>query len=82
MSQIWVFIVEAILGVMGSESLPHLGTLSTRLSMGSLIFIAAFSMRYNCHLYLEVVSMVVVSHPILCPVVREWWAGQYSMWIN
>ena len=31
-------------------------------------------------LYLVVVSIVVLSHPILCPVVREWWAGADCMW--
>ena len=39
------------------------------------MLIAACSVRPNCLLYL--VSIVVLSHPILCPVVREWRA---SMW--
>ena len=33
------------------------------------------SVRFNCVLYLVVVGIVVLSHAILCPVVREWWAG-------
>ena len=31
------------------------------------------SVRSNCLLYPVVVSIVVLSHPILCLVVREWW---------
>ena len=53
------FIVQAILGMMGSQSLLHVG---------------ALSVRSSCVLYLVVVSMVVLSQAILCPVVREWWA--------
>ena len=33
-------------------------------------------------LYLVVVSMVVLSQAILCPVVREWWAGADWLWDN
>ena len=33
-------------------------------------------------LCLVVVSMVVLSQAILCPVVREWWAGAYWLWEN
>ena len=42
---------------------------------GSLVLMAACSVRSNCVLYLVVVSIVVLSQPISCPVVREWWAG-------
>ena len=63
--------VEAILGIV-FHSLLHLGALSVRLSIGFLIFIAACSVRSSCLLYLVVVSIVVLSQPILCPVVREW----------
>ena len=67
--------VYAILGIMGSHSLLHLGALSARLSEGSLVLIAVCSVRSNCFLYILVVSIVVLSQAILCPVVREWWAG-------
>ena len=53
-----------------------------RFSEGSLVLIAACSVRSNCLLYLVVVSILVLSHPILCPVIREWWAGAYCMWEN
>ena len=36
---------------------------------------AVCSVRSSCVLYLVVVSMVVLSQAILCPVVREWWAA-------
>ena len=42
------------------------------------MLIAACSVRPNCLLYL--VSIVVLSHLILCPVVREWRARAYCMW--
>ena len=69
------FIVQAILGMMGSQSLLHVGALSVRLSEGFLVLMAVCSVRYSCVLYLVVVSMVVLSQAILCPVVREWWEG-------
>ena len=63
----------AVLGIMGSHSLLHLGALPVRLSEESLVLMAACSVRYNCVLYLVVVSIVVLSQALLCPVVREWW---------
>ena len=74
------FIVQAILGMMGSQSLLHVGALSVRLSEGFLVLMAVCSVRSSCVLYLVVVSMVVLSHAILCPVVREWWAGADWLW--
>ena len=68
------FMVQAILGIIGSQSLLHLWTLSALLSEGSLVLMAACSVRSDCVLYLVVVSIVVLSQAILCPVVREWWA--------
>ena len=65
------FIVQAILGMMGSQSLLHVGALSVRLSEGFLVLMAVCSVRSSCVLYLVVVSMVVLSQAILCPVVRE-----------
>ena len=56
--------VETILGIMGSYSLLHLGALFVRLSMGSLVFIAACSVRSSFLLYLILVSNVVMSHPL------------------
>ena len=44
------------------------------------MFIAACSVTPNCLLYLLVVSIVVLSHPILCPVVRECRERAYCMW--
>ena len=58
------FMVEKILGIMGSYSLLHLGALFVRLSMGSLVFIAACSVRSSFLLYLILVSNVVMSHPL------------------
>ena len=55
------FMVQAILGIMGSQSLLHLGTLSVRLSEGSLVLMAVCSVRSSCVLYLVVVNMVVLS---------------------
>ena len=40
------------------------------------MLIAACSVRPNCLLYLVVVSIVVLSHPILCPVVRDQWRAR------
>ena len=74
------FIVQAILGMMGSQSLLHVGALSLRLSEGFLVLMAVCSVRSSCVLYLLVVSMVVLSQAILCPVVREWWAGADWLW--
>ena len=71
--------VQAVFGIMGSQSLLRLGVMSVRLSEGSLVLIAACSVRSNCLLYLVVVSIVVLSHLILCPVVHEWWAGADCM---
>ena len=62
------FIVQAILGMMGSQSLLHVGALSVRLSEGFLVLMAVCSVRSSCVLYLVVVSMVVLSQAILCPV--------------
>ena len=60
--------------MMGSQSLLHVGALSVRLSEGFLVLnlMAVCSVRSSCVLYLVVVSMVVLSQAILCPVVREW----------
>ena len=63
------------LGMMGYQSSLHIGALSVRLSKGFLVLMAVCSVRSNCVLYLVVVSIVVLSQAILCPVVREWWAG-------
>ena len=69
------FMVQAILSKMGSQSSLDLGVLSVRLSEGSLVLMAVCSVRSNCVLYLIVVSIVVLSQAILCPVLRELWAG-------
>ena len=61
------FMVQAILFIMGSQSLLHLGKLYLRLSEKSIILMAVCSVRSNCFLYLVVVSIVVLS--------QEWWAG-------
>ena len=45
------FMVQAILGIMGSQSLPHLGALSVRLSERSLILMAVCTVRSSCVLY-------------------------------
>ena len=68
-------IVQAIFGMMGSQSLLYVGALSVRLNEGFIVLIAVCSVRPSCVLYFVVVSMVVLSQAILCPVVREWWAG-------
>ena len=52
------FMVEAILGIMGSAKFRS--TACKR----SLVLIATCSVRYSCLLYLVVVSTVVMSHPI------------------
>ena len=74
------FMVEAILGRMESQSLLHVGTLSVRLSEGFLVLMAVCSVRSSCVLYPVVVSIVVLSQAILCPVVRECWAGADWLW--
>ena len=56
------FMVEKMFGIIGSQSLLHLGTLSVQLSESSLVLIAACSVMSNCLLYLVVVSIVVVSY--------------------
>ena len=66
------FMVQAIFGIVGSQSLLQLGALSVRLSEGSLVLMTVCSVRSNCVLYLVVVSIVVLSQAVLCPVVREW----------
>ena len=58
-------------GIIMSKSLLHAGVLSIE----SLVLMAVCSVMSNCVLYLLVVSIVVMSQVILCPVVREWWAG-------
>ena len=52
------FIVQAILGMMESQSLLHVGALSVRLSEGFLVLMAVFCEVQLC---LVVVSMVVLS---------------------
>ena len=59
------FIVQAILGMMGSQSILHVGALSVRLSEGFLVLMAVCSVRSSCVLYLVVVSMVVLFQAIL-----------------
>ena len=54
--------VQGNSGIMGSQSLLYLWALSVRLSEGSLVFMAAYSVRSNCVLYLVVVSIVVLPH--------------------
>ena len=69
--------------MMGSRSLLHLRALSAfrgTVCERSLVLIAACSVRSNFLLYLVVLSIVVLFYPILCPVVREWWAGADCMW--
>ena len=65
------FIVQAILGMMGSQSLLHVGALSVQLSEWFLVLMAVCSVRSSCVLYLLVVSMVVLSQATLCPVVLK-----------
>ena len=48
--------MQAILGMMGSQSLLHVGALSVRLSEG---FLDLMAVRSSCVLYLVVVSMIV-----------------------
>ena len=50
------FIVQAILGMMGSQSLLHVGALSVRLSEGFLVLMAVCSVRSSCVLYLVACS--------------------------
>ena len=66
--------------MMGSQSLLHVWALSVRVSEGFLVLMAVCSVRSSCVFYLVVVSMVVLSQAILCPVVREWWAGADWLW--
>ena len=47
-------IVQAILGMIGSQSLLHVGALSVRLSEGFLVLKAVCSVRSSCVLYLVV----------------------------
>ena len=58
---------------MGSQCLLHLGAVSVRLSEGSLVLMAACSVRYNCNTI--IVSCSCEFCPKLsyvhCPVVRE-----------
>ena len=42
------FIVQAILGMMGSQSLLHVGALSVRLSEGFFVLMAVCSVRSSC----------------------------------
>ena len=72
--------LDAIFGIMGYQSSLILGALYVRLSEGSLVSIAPCSVRSNCLLYLEVKRIVVLSSPIVCSVVREWWTGADCMW--
>ena len=71
------FMVQAILGMMGSQSLLHIGHRGTVCTVESRVsgFNSVCSVRSSCVLYLVVVSIVVLSQAILCSVVREWWAG-------
>ena len=70
------FMVQEVCGIMGSQSLLHLGALFVQLSEGSFVLIAECSARSSCVFYLVVVTIVVLSHTILCPVVRECSCGQ------
>ena len=45
------FMVQAILGIMGSQSLLHLGALSVRLSEGPLVLMAVFCEVQLCLVY-------------------------------
>ena len=49
-------------GYNGIPEFTPFGELSVRLSEGSLVLMAAFSVRSNCVLYLVVVSIVVPSY--------------------
>ena len=69
----WPSIIRPLLN--GSQSLLHIGALSVRLSQEFLVLMAVCSVKSSCVLYLVVESIVVLSQAILCPVVREWWAG-------
>ena len=42
------FIVQTILGMMGSQSLLHVGALSVPLSEGFLVLMAVCSVRSSC----------------------------------
>ena len=54
------FMVQAILGMMGSQSLLHVGALSVRLSEGFLVLMAVCSVRSSCVLYLVVVIITLI----------------------
>ena len=60
-----VVLFQAILGMMGSQSLLHVWALSVRLSEEFLVLVAVCSVRSSCVLYLVVVSIVVLSQAIL-----------------
>ena len=47
------FIVQAILGMMGSQSLLHVGALSVRLSEGFLVLMAVCSVRSSCQAWIQ-----------------------------
>ena len=54
------FIVQAILGMMGSQSLLHVGALSVRLSEGFLVLMAVCSVRSSCEVQLCLVQLCLV----------------------
>ena len=66
------FIVQAILGMMGSQSLLHVGVLSVRLNEGFLVLMAVCSVRSSCVLYvvcrnvslLPYLAIVILIKPI------------------
>ena len=60
-----VGLVQTILGMMGSQSLLHVGALSVRLSEGFLVLMAVCYVMSSCVLYLVVVSMVVLSQAMM-----------------
>ena len=72
------FMVEAILGILGSQTFLHLGVLSVRLSKWPLVFISACSMRSNCLLYLVVVSILVLLYPIMYCFQRSVGDGRFG----
>ena len=63
------FIVQAILGMMGSQSLLHVGALSLRLSEGFLVLMAVFGevqlclVSCSCEYGCSVPSYLVSSGP-------------------
>ena len=66
------FMVQAILGMVWSQSLLHVGALSVRLSEGFHVLMAVCSVGSSCVSYFVVVSIIVLFQAILCPVVGEW----------